>query len=609
MPTSTQSSSFVLLTLLLGATSVQSADLAPIVVTASRLDTQSAPATAAVTVIERHEIERLQARDLSDLLRRIPGLSITNHGGRGQVTSVSLRGTNSDHVLVLVDGVKIGSATSGATPWAAIPLEQIERVEVVRGPRSSLYGSEAIGGVVQLFTRQATTEPFSTRLRVSAGTYHTLATSLSFSASSERAWADVDLGQERSRGFDACRPSQSGGCSVDQPDRDGFEHDQIGLRGGYRWSERLALTTHYLRAATMNEYDGSHWTGDRNHGLMQTWGARLHFQPLAHWSTRLSLARSWDESTISFADTSINHYDTERTQLDWHHQLDLTGDQVLGLGIDYQQEKIDTNPQYATEQRERVGVYGEYLTQLGAHDLHLSLRHDEDEQLGGQFTGNLGWGLVIQPALHLTLNYGTAFKAPSFNDLYYPGYGNPALKPETARAVEAGVSGAPRWGAWSLNLYQTTIDDLISHDEARQAPANIRQARIRGAELWARTRQAGWDLETTLTQLDPRSIGGEFRGNRLPRRPQQTLNVDADRKFGRFGLGATLFAAGVRFDDLANQTRLDGYQLVDLRLEYAFSKALRLQGRLDNLFNAQYETAAYYNQPGRQLMVTLRYNL
>jgi vitamin B12 transporter len=584
-------------------------ELDPVVVTATRLPETTEQTLAAVTVIERAEIERRQSRTMVEVLRGLPGVAISQSGGAGQPSSVFLRGTESDHVLVLIDGVKVNSATLGTAAWQHIPVAAIERVEVVRGPRSSLYGSEAIGGVIQIFTRRGSGGPLKARVTAGAGTYGTVSGELGLSAGQGQGWFDASIGFERTQGFNVCTGEPGlGGCFVDQPDRDGYRSDNAALRAGYRFSEALELDVQFLRSSGETQYDGSLWAGNENQSLLQVAGINLALRPHRNWSSRLSLTRAWDELDIFFDDAFLNQYNTRRDSLSWQNSLRLAKHHRLGLGLDMQWDHIDTQPDYARNSRRNLGIFGEYLGEFGAQDVHLSMRHDDNQQFGSETTGQLGWGYWFDNGLHLTAAWGTAFKAPTFNELYYPGFGNPELDPETSWNAELGLSGAHPWGDWGLSLYQTEIEDLIAFDATTYAPANLDSARIRGLELWSVARLGGWDLDANLTLLDPRNTSsGANDGKLLARRPEQSLRLDADRRFGAIGFGGTLTLAGRRYDDFANRTRLDGFTLVDVRAEYVFSRELRLQARLENLFNQDYATAAYYNQPGRAVFVTLRY--
>jgi vitamin B12 transporter len=236
------------------------------------------------------------------------------------------------------------------------------------------------------------------------------------------------------------------------------------------------------------------------------------------------------------------------------------------------------------------------------------LRKDDNEQFGNNTTGGVAWGYALTSGLRLTASYGTAFKAPSFNELYFPDFGNPDLDPEESRSYEFGVSQASRWGRWSVNAYETRIDDLIAFDNNTFLPANVDNTRIRGLEFILSATLKRWRVDTTLTLLEPENLSpGIANGNELPRRAEESLRLDINRQFGKFALGATLLAQGDSFDDLANTRKLDSYATVDLRAEYAFAKDWRVQLRVENLFDEDYETASFFNQPGRGAFVTLRY--
>ena len=596
---------------------VEDADeLAPIVVTAARAAQTADETLASVTVIDRPEMDRRQSRTMTDVLRGLPGVEIATNGGLGHNTSVYLRGTRPDHTLLMIDGVRIGSASSGFLPWASIPLGQVERVEVVRGPNSSLYGSAAIGGVIQVFTRRGQAGPLTPRLLVGAGTYNTANAQFGLSAGTETSygtgWFDAGLGFEQTQGFNVCsgapRSAGGGGCGVYEFDDDGYSNGNGSFRAGWTFSDQLELDVNFLRSVGDLDYDGSLFFGNEKRQVLQVAGARVVAKPFDPWTLTLRAGRSWDDSDIFAEGLFINRLDTRRDQLSWQNDIAFAPQQLATIGIDYLRDELDTPTDYAETSRETTGVFGQYLGNLFGQDLQLSLRHDDNEQYGKKTTGNALWGYQFGNALRVTAGYGTAFKAPTFNDLFFPGFGNPDLEPESSRSLELGFSGRHTWGTWAVNAYQTDVDDLIAFDPATFSPMNIDRARIRGLELLSTAQLAGWLLDANLTLLDPRNDSdGPNDGNLLPRRAEQTFRLDADRQFGKIGIGGTLFAAGRRFDNDANTVRLDGYTLFDVRADFAFTDALQIEGRIENLFNEEYETAAFFNQPGRTVFVSLRY--
>jgi vitamin B12 transporter len=319
-----------------------------------------------------------------------------------------------------------------------------------------------------------------------------------------------------------------------------------------------------------------------------------------------------DDSDNSFNDHAgttvhVGNFDTHRTTASLQGDFSLAEGQALSAGADWQRDRIDSNTPFDITGRDNTGVYVEYLGKFGAQRLQASVRNDDTEQFGSHATGSLGWGMQFGDGFRLTASVGTAFKAPTFNDLYYPFFGNHDLKPESSRSANIGISRHAQHWSWTLDAYETRIDDLISYDSSIFLPNNIDKARIRGIEFTVDTTLGGWDLGAQLSHTDPRSESGFTDGNLLARRARDTGRIDVDRAFGAFRFGATLNGSGPRYDDAANSVRLGGYATTDLRFEYAFAEAWTLQARATNLFDRHYETVAWYNQPGREFGLSLRY--
>jgi vitamin B12 transporter len=584
-----------------------------VIVTATRTAQTADETLAPVTVITREDIERTQMSTLAEALQTVPGVFIANNGGAGKSTSVFLRGSNANHVLVLIDGLKVGSATTGTTPFENIPIELIERIEVVRGPRSSLYGSEAIGGVIQIFTRKgggALTPSFS----ASVGSDKTYKGSASLAGGGKDTWLNASVSGMSTDGFNACngKPSPNGaGCFTVEPDRDGYREKAGSLRLGTRFGQGHSVEAFALRSEGKNFFDGSFQNEAET--TTQTVGAKLNLAALPHWRMGFQAGQSQDLADNFKNGVYSSTFDTHRDSASWQNDISLDQNQLVTLGLDWQRDKVDSGDLaswqpgvqgYAVSSRENTGMFAQYQGGFGAHDVQAALRHDDNEQFGTKNTGNLAWGYALSPELRLTAGFGTAFKAPTFNELYYPGYGNAQLKPESSRTIEAGLQGKLGTARWGVQAFQTTVEDLIAYNAATFSPGNIDEARIRGLEGTLSGRIAGFDINTALTLLDPEN---RSTGNTLPRRAKESLNVDVDRHVGVWSFGGRLYAAGKRYDDLANKVELDPYATLDLRAEYRLQRDWRLQARVTNVFDAHYETAAWYNQPGRGFLVTLRY--
>ncbi|MGO1542044.1 MAG: TonB-dependent vitamin B12 receptor [Luteimonas sp.] len=592
---------------------IQATDLDEVVVTGTRTEVLLADSLVPAQVIDREEIERTQATDLIGLLRGRAGVDIGNQGGPGKLSSLFLRGSESDHVLVLIDGVKVGSATSGMAAFQDFPVSQIERIEIVRGPRSSLYGSEAIGGVIQIFTHSGGAEGLTPHLSIGGGSNNSRDINAGFNYRGERGWLGAHGGYQSTDGINACRGSAElfAGCWVDEPDDDGYRNVSVTMHGGLHLTDALTIEGNFLNADGENEYDGS-WT-NRSKVQQQVAGTQMRYAPEdGRVALTAAIGRSKDKSDDYHEDTHMSTFDTRRDSASVQADVRLAPTHLLSIGVDYSNDRLDSTTAYIADERDNTGVFAGYDGGVGSQRWQASVRHDDNEQFGSHTTGSLGWGLAFDNDLRVSATLGTGFKAPTFNDLYYPGSESPWLQPEESTSLNLGVSQATGRFNWSFNVYESRIDDLIVF--TYEPPTflgvgeNIDEARIRGAELTFGTSFAGFDLSTQLSHVDPRDRSGGFNDdNLLARRARSTGRVDLGRSFGPVRAGITVQGAGSRYDDAANTVRLGGYATTDLRLEYAFHRDWTLLARASNIFDRQYETVAWYNQPGREYGLTLRY--
>lgn len=578
-----------------------------IVVTASRTARTQDQTLAAITVIDRAEIDRLQPQSLQALLSGREGVSMANNGGPGKATSFFLRGTESDHTLVLVDGIKLGSATSGSAALQDIPTEQIERIEIVRGPFSSLYGSEALGGVIQIFTRRPQ-GTFAPSASVSIGSEGTRRASAGVGGRSSDAtqggWYSMNAAHGSTDGINAYRDTRSRSFN---PDLDGYRNDSLVLQGGYRFNERWDAEARVFRAEGENAYDGS--VNNESDSVQQVIGGRVRYAPTDALKFTLNLGTSADLSDNYLNGRYSSTFNTRRRM--GGLQADIgAGEGVVTVGFDWQADHVYGSTRYRHDDRTNRAVFAQWQQDFGSQSLQASLRRDDDSQFGGVTTGSALWGWNLGDTLRFAASYGTAYKAPTFNELYFPGYGNPELQPERSRSVELSLRGDHGTAGWSISGYETRVDDLIAYNSDRRPPGpdNIDRARIRGFEATGHARLADWDLRASATWLDPRADGDNAsHGNTLPRRATRSGRLDVDRRFGDFSVGLSAIGANARYENLANTRRMHGYGLVDLRVGYAFASDWSLQLSASNVFDRRYETAEFYNQPGRQWLLTLRY--
>ena len=592
------------------------AQLDRIQVTATRTPQRESETLAPTTVITRADIERLQPRTTFDLLRRSPGVTVANQGGQGKLTSIFLRGTESDHVLVLVDGIEYRRATSGQAAIEDLPVDQIERIEIVRGPRSSLYGSEAIGGVIQIFTRSGEgvrgTQP---SFAIGGGSDDTFEARAGLAGNDGKTRYNLSVSRFQTQGFDACDGDSAGvgGCFADEPDADGYERVSGTFNIAHRFDSGVELGLNFLRVESENEYDGSIFVGNESDAVRQILGTTLDWQATDVWRTKLTAGTNWDESDNYYNGVFVSRFDTRRNSLSWQNDFDLAGIGLFTLGADFDEDNLDSSTAYNGTTRDNKGVFAQYLGDAGRHHIQLAGRYDDNEQFGSETTGSATYGFDLTDRYRLMASYGTAFKAPTFDELYFPGFSNPDLDPETSDSVEVGLDATQRWGTWSLHAYETDIDNLIANadtdsDGFVDTPVNIAKSRLRGVEGSLGTAIAGWQINAQATWLDAENRSdGPNRGNELIRRPEHSAQLDVDRQFTRVSVGASLFVADSTYDDLANQNELDGYQLVDLRAAYDFTPSWQLQAKFGNVFDEDYQTARFYEQPGRDVFFTLRY--
>ncbi len=588
-----------------------------IVVTATRTPSTVDAALAAVEVIDRAQIDASGAHSLPELLRGRAGITIVNQGGAGKLSTLSLRGTESDHTLYLIDGVRIGSTTSGFAALQDIPLDQIERIEIVRGPRSSLYGADAIGGVIQISTRRDARRGVHAHARIAAGSHGLREASAGLDLRGARGGIGVDLAHQSTDGINACRgyfdplTFAGAGCFIvpgTHLDRDGYRNDSATLRADYSPNARWRFDARAFRASGHNDYDGDYT--DNSRILQQVLGGHVRWTPSSRLQLALGIGRSTDDAEDFLARTFISRIHTTRSSANLQGDFTLAAGQTLSAGVDWLRDRArvrDLWSPFAARRHNRAGFIM-YQGDFGAQDLQASLRHDRDSQFGGATTGSLAWGIDFAPGWRFSASHGTAFKAPSFNELYYPGFSNPLLRPERSRSSELSLArSGERWRV-QANVYDTRIRGLIAWDASLFKPGNVDAARIHGLELTADGHLGAWSVHGQIGWLDARNAsGGGTHGLRLARRPRHSARIDLDRAFGAWSVGASAIGEGARWDDVANTLRVGGYGTLDARVGWRFAPGWTLQGNLGNVFDKRYETSAWYNQPGREFTLSLRW--
>jgi vitamin B12 transporter len=577
---------------LLQAEESETYELKPdLVVTPSRMVEPLRHALASVNVITREDIEYSVAEDLYELLRLQPGVDIVRTGGPGTQTSVFLRGSNSNHVLVLIDGVRVSSANTGAYAWELLPLNQVERVEIVRGPRGSLYGSDSIGGVIQVFTR-GNPDPYA---RITGGSFDSVEAEGGIGYRGERSQLSVSAGYRDVGGYSAQNPN---GFSYD-PDADGMESTSLGVKGS---TDADYGSWHYSLLAIDNDSEFDQGVSEAQQ-LITALGFRGQFSPA--WDYDLTVGYVRDELFSDFGFFTTD-FESARYELSWQNRYLAGNGGEFAFGLDFYDETGRSADSW-DRSRHNVGLFGLYDRSFERLQLQIAGRYDDNSRFGSEFTGQLAAGYDLGQRWQLTASYGSAFRGPNLSEQYSPGFGglfagNPDLDPESSVSGEIGL----RWrheamGQVSAALYRTEVDDLIAFNGANFKAVNIDEARLEGLELEYSFARADWQLDANLTLQDTEDLS---TGADLLRRPEQKASLRVDRHFGNGSwLGLEWFYSGDR-DDFGG-IELDSYQLVNLRAGWAFRPGWRLELRGENLADEAYEPAYGFDGAGRSWFLSL----
>jgi vitamin B12 transporter len=568
-----------------------------IVVTATRTPMPLEDVLAPVLVIDRDAIERSGAGDPGDLLRFHAGLDLARNGGPGQTTAVFIRGADSNHTLVLVDGVRVNPGTIGLAPLQSIDPATIERIEVVKGPRSSLYGTDAIGGVINVITRRGGDDAWSTT--VGYGDYDTRQASLNGGLELGGTELDFGVAWMDSAGFPTRTTSDT--------DR-GF--DNLSTTAQLRTSVGAAdVSLWYWRSAGTTEYSDFFLTPVDQDFASSTAAAEVSFA--LGDDAQVSVTASHFDDSID-QNQSPDYLRTRRDSIDAQADWRASAVQSLGAGAMYTREDAGSLS-YGEKMQADTGTVNLYVQdriETGAHRALLAVGYTDHETAGNAFTWNAEYGYTWRGATLLYGLAGTGFRAPDATDRYGFG-GNPALEPERSLNLEAGIRHrAPGGHTLSLAAFRNQIDELIefvtlSYEPFTGENRNVDEARIEGIEAAYEYAAGPWSARVEAIVQDPENL---TTGEQLYRRAQESLTVAVARSFGTLDLGVDVLATGERLDfGFPRPVTLDGYVLANLTARWRATRSLALIARLENALNEQYELAHTFNTPDRGLYVSLRY--
>jgi vitamin B12 transporter len=598
-------------------------DVENIIVTESRIPTIVSESLSAISIITKEDIERYQASDLYDLMARLPGVSMLRNGARGSATSLSIRGNQGDHSLFLVDGVRIGSATLGSATLGLINTNSIERIEVVRGPKSNLYGADAIGGVVNIITRDAA-DMDSLQVKTSVGSNGTKETTLSAGTTQGKSSYSAVFNAYETDGIDSTYDT-----SFLHGDDDGHKNDSIALRYGYEINDDAKLSLSYNSNDSSTDYDSGCskweevsgvWVQEQfecyiyNETKITSLSSSLDLDVTDRWSTNFQLGRSTDNAeelspNVDLADFSLDGiFNTTKTEATWFNAIELEADTILSLGLDYQKDEIDSSNAYDITSRDNKAAFLQYKFKSDGADVSFGARRDDNEQFGAHTTTSFMAGQNVTDNMRLNFSYGEGFKAPTFNDLYYPGSGNPNFVPEQSKNIELGFNA--NWGdsVANVTLFNNRLENLIQYNFATWSTDQTAEVEITGVELSLETELSGWIVGLSGTVLNPED---KSTGNLLRRRAERSASLDGDYSGGNYGFGFTVYSQSHTFDNAANTVRYGGYTTLALRANFDLSDNWKVKVNANNLTDKEYVTASgflgNYRSMGRELLFTVAY--
>jgi len=590
---------------------------------------------ANTTVITEEEIEQAGLSSLSELLQKQSGIEISNLGGPGKVSSINIRGTSSTHSIILLDGMRIGASTSGMTTIENLPLSQIEKIEIVRGPASSLYGQDGIGGVIQIFTKKGR-EGFHPYLSIGYGRYQTKQLNAGISGGNKTTSYALNISGTNTDGFSAFVPDSSKASNTQNLDKDKYKNRSISSTLSYNLNKDYKIDLQYFLTTGRNMFDNrfANSSPDQNYrdkSKQEVYAMKTTGQINKLWESSIKIGKSTDlysaqqhynMDTFVYDPDVVDLYETTQYQMTWQNNIKLNKGSLVML-YDFLQEKIDTTDLYDKTKRTNNGFVLGYNIEYNQNTLQTSLRKDLNSQYNNETTGNIGYAYQINPQWKISSSFGTAFVAPSFNHLYSSvdswALGNPDLKPEKSKNIEGSIKYQDNSKSFSLTAYQNAIKDFIIYEaiaeNSRTNTQNLNEAKIQGVTLTGDQSFEHIQLKGSLTAESPKN---KDTNKYLPRRAKLYGNLSINYYIQEWIFGIEQIGSGSRYDDKANNNKIEGYMITNLIANFALNEKTTINFRLDNAFDKAYalayegsqssSTGYIYQTPGRSLYTNLRYD-
>lgn len=584
-----------------------------IVVTASRIPQPIQNLVADISVISAEDIRAAGQSSLAELLQTQPGVEISSSGGPGTTTSVYLRGANAGHTLVLVDGMRLGSATTGATALENIPLDQIDHIEILRGPASHLYGSDAIGGVIQIFTKSGQGAP-KANFSAGFGSFNTRSLSGGYGGEIGNTRFSLQAGQTETDGISAYANGNPGYVNQNR-DKDGYRNTSLALKLAQTVAVGHEIGVNGFVSFGRSHYDGNTYAPDYTPVYTTDF---YHDQTLStfdiysknrindRWESLLRIGTGSDHDKEYGGEKDV--FNTDQNQLLWQNDI-AAGPGTAILGVERVEQKVSGTSAYTVPSRAIQSYFAGYQARMGNHSIQLNLRDDDNSQFGRHDTGYFGYGYQMSSQWRVGASAGTAFKAPTFNELYWPGLGNPGLRPEQSRNKEVSLHYDQDVRHFSAVYFDNQVTNLIawapvSPDSFIWAPANVNQASLRGATFSGASMIGRFHLDANLTLQNPEDGA---TGKVLINRAREHGALKISRSVGDWDVGGELIFSGERYADAENTLKMGGYGLLNLTASRALDKDWSLQARVNNLLDKSYELVQGFSTPGVNLFVGVRY--
>ena len=602
-------------------------------VTATRTPISKNNVIADVTTISSEDIERAGSSSLPELLQRQPGIEISNLGGAGKVSTLSIRGTSSTHSIVLIDGMRVGAATSGFSAIEHIPLSQIEKIEILRGPASSLYGQDGIGGVIQIFTKKGV-DGFKPYVGIGYGSYNTANFQSGIRGGNNQTTYAINFAAMKTNGFSSFISNPNNSANEFNLDKDGYKNYSLTSSLSHKINQDYEIDFQYFLSRGKSKFDNryadfSPGVDYKNETKQESYSVNIKAQVNDKWQSSIKIGESTDKyldkqkynSILGIDDPGLSDlYKTTQDQLNWQNNITLPKGSITLL-YDFLKQKIKTTDLYEKTQRTNNGFMIGYGLIENKHNFQSNLRKDFNSAYEDAVTGNISYAYSADSNWTITSSYGTAFVSPSFNYLYSLAdsyaLGNPDLKPEKSKNIEASIRYRDDSGTISLTMFQNRINDFIIYSNptyifgSRTTTQNLNKVEIQGLTISGDQFFGHFQVKGSITAQSPKN---EDTDKYLPRRATALGNLNLNYYIGYWNIGIEETFSDKRFDDKENTVKLSGYALTNIVADYKMNDKLKLNLRLNNVFDKDYSLAAEglsgfkYQTPGRSLFTNLRYD-